>query len=181
MPEIDSESTATHDRRLEHFVYGAIPASIAGIALLIQGLTSVVPYSHRGILYVIVVVGVMASTTVLLWCTSTRIKEQFEKRADAQDEILAETCRVVNRLDRSNQALHKKLDDACEERKALQVEITALKKEIGHFCELIVESEPTIGPSPYSLDAWPRAVEGTSPGPPHPRSPDRRPRVGRAA
>lgn len=177
MPETASEPTATDvtpSKALEHFILGAIPAAAAGIALLVQGLTSIIPPSHRGILEVIAVMGFIASTTILLYLTSIRIKTRFEKRADAQDEILAETRRVVDRIDRSNQALHRKLDDACTEREAL-------KTEIQHLRKLIVESAPTIGPSPYSLDVWPRAEEGTSPGPPHPRSPDRRPRVGRAA
>ena len=147
MPDAVSEPPASQPDNpseiLKHFVYGAIPAAVAALVLLIQGLTTAVPNSHRGILYVIAVVGAMASATVLLWCTSIRIKERFEKHADAQDVVLAETHRIVNRLDRSNQALHRKLDQACEERQGLL-------EEVDHLRRLVVQDVPSIGPSEYS-------------------------------
>lgn len=134
-PTSDHHTDDTNDA-LKHFTWGLVPAAASGLALLIQGLTGAVPATHTGILYVLTTAGVVTSATTLLWCTSTRIKTSFEKRHDAQEAILTENRRILVRLDRSLQALHRKLDHAEADRQSI-------RDDVDHLRRLMIEDTST--------------------------------------
>lgn len=137
--EVVPEATSSKDSPLKHFIWGAVPAALAVLAVLWQLLDPYVPLTHQGLLFGIAVFLGNISLAVWLWCTVQVVRRQFAKRnakADARAERLQQEVYVLGdtvtgkqedimdllrTIQRSLQSAHRhmdKQDKVIEEQKA---------------------------------------------------------------
>lgn len=132
MPDDNSTDIKT---ALKHLAWAAVPAAIAALAVLIQILQPYVPASHQSLLFNTALFVGNCTLATWLWCNIVR-SHRRDRFADKRErDILT----VVERIDRSLQAVHRKLDGQAE--------------EIRHLRKLLLAEDsyrPGIGPTPYS-------------------------------
>lgn len=160
--EFTYSHTGTKNRPLRNFLWGAVPAAIAAIAVLWQILQ---PYvhgpGHQVLLYGTALFCGNISLAVWLWCTMQIVSYQFaerNRRADEraqrlQQELYVMSDQIGERLDRlcrSVEGLHRHLAQTDEQ-------LESNGQEISHVRKLIIESgEPQpmngqrLGPRPLN-------------------------------
>jgi len=135
---------------IRHFIYGCIPAVLAGLIVLINALTRFVPPQHTNVLTFSALFGAMASMTIWIYYTVKRVSARFET---LHESALAQTVAIRHDLEqqcRSTQALHKKIDRLLNELSVLDEELSEAKKEITHLRALVIndgnEDAQRLGP-----------------------------------
>lgn len=160
--EFTYNHTGTKNHTLRDFLWGAVPAVVAAIAVLWQVLQ---PYvdgpGHQVLLYGIALFCGNVSLAVWLRCTVQLVSHQFaerNRRADERAQRLQQELYVMNgeigerldRLCRSVEGLHRHLAQTDEQ-------LESNGQEISHVRKLIIESgEPhpmngqRLGPRPLN-------------------------------
>lgn len=108
---------------VKHFLWGAIPALLGGIVLIVHLFEPLVGHDHQGILLILVAISVLISLAIWGWYVLQGIAT-----------VIAELVRTVNHLCASTKHLHKKLD-------AQAVKLAEYQKEADHLRELALGAD----------------------------------------
>lgn len=159
--ELSYSHTGTKNHVLRHFLWGAVPAAVATIAVLWQILQ---PYvhgtGHQVLLYGTALFCGNVSLAVWLWCTMQIVSYQFaerNRRADERAQRLQQELYVMNdeigerldRLCRSVEGLHRHLTQTDEQLASNGQEITHVRNLILKTAEP-EERNQRLGPRPLN-------------------------------
>lgn len=117
MPDPNPASPAV---AVKHFLWGAVPALLGTITMIVHLFEPLVGHDHQGILLILVAISVLVSLAIWGWYVLQGINATLIKL----DQRAAHLCA-------SNKALHKKLDTQAAEHRT----------EVGHLRTLVIGEE----------------------------------------
>jgi len=163
------EATSLKDSPLQHFIWGAIPAALAVLAVLWHLLDPYVPFKYQGLLFGIAVYLGNISLAVWLWCTVQVVRRQFVKRnlrADARAERLQREMYVLGDSLTENQqtmidllrTIQRSLQHAHRHMDKQDKTIAEQKAELAHLRKLILQVDATEPPHLNGQQLGPRRL-----------------------